>query len=308
MNPTLWITGIAGFTGRHLVTFLKGLTDKPRIVGLDLADRVPDDIDTYYKADLSQPEEVADIAQSDRPSWIIHLAGLMPPANEADMWQVNVGSTVSLLQGLASTGLRETRIVCIGSAAEYLPKSSDPLTESDLCGGSSLYGRIKWAQTLLAITLGSELGLPIMVVRPFNLIGPGLSTNLVAGWLCDQFARSEVEDIRIGNLESARDFIDIRDAVSAYWLVTQKGRPGEIYNVCSGTPATVKQLCDLLSEISGKSPRIMVDPKRIREADIPICYGDYTKIKQATGWQSHIQLRESLTAMLDFRQQSTDMR
>ncbi|MHC4443320.1 MAG: NAD-dependent epimerase/dehydratase family protein [Planctomycetota bacterium] len=304
MNPTLWITGAAGFTGQHLIEHLNNQSDKPRIVGLDCTEQNIKGLDAFYQIDLNQLDEITEIARSDSPSWVIHLAAVMPPAEEADMWHINVGCTVNLFIGLSSAGLCDTRIVCIGSAAEYRPQPTGPLTESSPCGGSSLYGRVKWAQSTLAIGLGKALGLSTIVVRPFNLIGPGLSENLVTGWICRQFAQPDIKEIAIGNLDSARDFVDIRDAVAAYWLAAQKGKPAEVYNVCTSIPITVKQLLDLLSEVAGKSPKIRVDPQRVRKADVSICYGDYSKIEQETGWRPRIPLNDSLTAMLEKAQQT----
>ncbi len=152
---------------------------------------------------------------------------------------------------------------------------------------------------MLTLHMGRQLGLGTMVVRPFNLIGPGLSTDLVAGRLCAQFATAGAgEEIRMGNTKSARDFVDIRDAVAAYWLVAQHGQPGEVYNVCAGQAVTVDRLLALLGELAGKSPRIQVDAARLRDGDPPISYGDHTKLHQATGWQPVISLRQSLADML----------
>lgn len=299
MKPNLWITGVAGFSGRHLVEALADQPDRPRIVGLDLHQQPAPGMDAYHTADTTRPDEVASIADSDPPRWVIHLAGAVPPTAEAQMWLANVGSTVGLLQGLATAGCQNVRVVTVGSAAEYLPQSRGPLTEASPCGGTSVYGRAKWAQTLLTLTLGRELGLATMVVRPFNLIGPGLSTNLVAGWLCQQFAKAtDTDEIPMGNTQSARDFIDIRDAVRAYWLVAQKGQPAEVYNVCSGEAVAVEQLLAWLRELTGKSPRIRVDPARLRDADPQVSYGDCSKLQQATGWEPHISVKGSLVDML----------
>ena len=299
MKPTLWITGVAGFTGRHLVAAAADQLDGPRIVGLDLAESPATGVDVYHRVDLIDVDAVAALARENPPRWVIHLAGAIPPASAQEMWYVNVGTTVSLLRGLACAGCRKVRVVTIGSAAEYLAESPGALTETSPCGGSSPYGRAKWAQTLLALSIGRELGLATMVARPFNLIGPGLPTSLVAGWLCHQFAKiGPDEDIRIGNIKSARDFVDVRDAVRAYCQTAARGEPGEIYNVCSGTATTVEQLIAMLGKLTGKSPRICVDSARLRDADPPVNYGDSSKLQQATGWQPRTSLTDSLAAML----------
>ena len=265
---------------------------------MELGGQGPDGVDAYYQVDVTQVDEVVSAARSDRPDYVIHLAGATPPTSDANLWHTNVGGTVGLLQGLAAAGCREdTRIVTIGSAAEYDPQADCPLTETSPCGGASVYGRAKWAQGRLVLGAGKHFGLWGMVARPFNLIGPGLPPQLVAGWLVQQFAK-RIDEIEIGNLETARDFVDVRDAVAAYWMVARKGTAGEVYNVCTGKATTVKELIDLCCEIAETVPRVRVDPNRVRTADVSISYGSYSKLNRATGWQPHFQLRDSLAAML----------
>jgi len=298
VSKTLWITGVLGFTGGHLRALLAKQSDELRIVGLDLGDQKPDGVDAYCQVDVNRVNEVASAARSDRPDYVIHLAGSAPPVPDADLWYANVGGTLGLLQGLAAAGCREqTRIVTIGSAAEYDPRADCPLTETSTGGGASEYGRAKWVQGRVAIDAGAYFGLSVMVARPFNLIGPGLPTRLVAGWLVQQFIRP-IDEIEIGNLDTARDFVDVRDAVAAYWRVAQKGKAGEVYNVCTGRATTIKELLSLCCEITGTSPRVRVDPSRLRTADVSVSYGSHEKLYQATGWQPHYQLRDSLVAML----------
>ena len=298
MKAIVWITGAAGFTGRHLIAYLKGLPDPPRITGIDHAEGHCTEVDAYHRIDLSETEEIAVLARTERPSWVIHLAGAMPPAHEERMWKINAGGTMAILRALSAAGCNKTRVLSIGSSAEYLPQHS-ALTEDSPCGGSSLYGTIKWAQSLLALSIGRELGIPTMVARPFNLIGSGLSANLVLGWLCYQFSNPDkLEEIVIGNLESARDFVDVRDAVAAYWLVVSSGLPGEIYNVCTGKSVTIRQLISLLCSITGKNPLIRVDPSRFKSSDPSVCYGSYLKLEQKTGWRPKITLRDSLAEIV----------
>jgi len=298
LKAIVWITGVAGFTGRHLVAHLRGLPDQPRIIGIDHAEGNYGEVDSYHRIDLSETDELADLARTEHPSWVIHLAGAMPPANEEQMWKINAGCTVSILRALSFAGCNTTRVLSIGSAAEYLPQRS-ALTEDSPCGGASLYGAIKWAQSLLALNIGRSLGIPTMVARPFNLIGSGLPTNLVLGWLCYQFSNpGKLEEIVIGNLESARDFVDIRDAVAAYWLVVTRGAPGDIYNVCTEKLTSIRQLIDMLCHITGKNPLIRVDPSRLKSSDPSVCYGSYSKLEQATGWRPRIKLKDSLTEIV----------
>lgn len=215
------------------------------------------------------------------------------------MWHLNVGGTVGLLRGLGQAGCEGVRVVSVGSAAEFLHPDGGLLTEDSPCGGTTPYGHTKWAQTVLALRLGRELGIPTMVARTFNLVGPGLSPNLVVGSLCGQFAQADPpEVIEVGNTRAARDFIDVRDAVRAYWAVAQRGEPHETYNVSSGVATTIDQVLQHFRQLTGRSPQLQVNPARLRDADPPVSYGERSKVERVVGWRPVIPLVDSLAAML----------
>jgi len=300
MTPSVLITGVAGFTGRHLVRFLRNLPEKVRIAGIDHTEQVlMMELDAFHIIDLNKTDVVAEIVRKENPSHVIHLAAVLPPASEANMWYTNVGGTISLLWGLASAGRKNVRVVSIGSAGEYLLSRDGLMSEDSPCGGETLNGRTKWAQTTIALSLGKQLKIPVMIVRPFNLIGPGLPRKFVAAELCAQFARRDDSVIKVGNTRSERDFVDVRDAVAAYWDVAEKGVPGDVYNVCSGKPTRIEELFSIFSELTEGSHKSSTDPSRMRNVDLDRVYGDGKKLRRATGWTPRISLRQSLTDMLE---------
>ena len=292
----MWVTGVAGFTGRHLITLLNEVTEPLTLVGLDMVPSVVMELDDYHHVDLRQMAAVEALAESTPPDIVFHLAGLMPPKPEADMWQVNAGGTLNLIQALGEQHL-SPRVVCIGSAAEYLPTQAGLITEADRCPGYTPYGRVKWGQTSMALALGREYGIDVMVARPFNLIGPGLPNTLVAAQFCEQFARHGDAPIKVGNIESARDFIDIRDAVAAYWQIACHGEAGEIYNVCTGVATKIATLLDHFSELCGGRHRVEVDRARLKSIDANVVYGTFDKLHKLCGWQPRVSLQQSLSDM-----------
>jgi GDP-4-dehydro-6-deoxy-D-mannose reductase len=290
------VTGAAGFTGRHLIAYLKRKHPDLSIVGLDICSAVHSQVDSYQQVDLLDLAGLRSQLDSSSPDLVFHLAGLLPPRTEAEMWQVNVGGTLNLLQTLGVSGCKPV-ILSIGSAAEYLPHESGRMTENDPGPGFSPYGRVKWAQTKLALELGREYSLDVRVARPFNLIGPGLPGSLVASQFCEQFAAGDSRQIKVGNVESARDFIDIRDAVHAYWKIASSGVGGEIYNVASGAPTRIATLLDIFSQLSGGKHEIVVDQSRLKSVDADIVYGVCDKLRQVCGWLPEIPLQQSLADM-----------
>ncbi len=297
MTGTVWITGAAGYSGQSLLRHLRRCASVPRLVALDVVPIRSGDFDASHVVDLADSVAIGDLAEADSPTWVIHLAAAMPPAAVSDMWRTNVPAVVGLVLGLARARCHGVRVLSVGSAAEYAPGAPSPIVETALCGGASPYGDSKLAQSLVGLALAHERNIGLLVARPFNLVGPGLSERLVVGSLVQQFAAGQ-DTITVGNTHTARDFVDIRDAVRAYWLLVQRGRPGEIYNVCSGVPTPISALISVLGVISGHLPRISLDPARVRANDPVSVFGDTTRLTSTTGWRPEIPLERSLRDML----------
>lgn len=268
-----------------------------RLVGLDCRPVAPDGLDAFHVADLTHPDSIREIIRKDPPSSIYHLAGLLPPAPEPEMWRVNAGGIQAFLIALRMEKKTRARVLTIGSAAEYLA-STKALAETSPCGGVSAYGRTKSAQSALALQYGREFGIPVMVARTFNLLGPGLPESLFAGSLCAQFSTASDSPIKVGNLASKRDFVDIRDAVAAYQFICDKGVAGEVYNVCRGEATSVQEILDLFLELSPVKRRVEQEASRFRGADVDRVCGVNRKLK-TLGWKCAISVRQSIQAMLD---------
>ena len=104
----------------------------------------------------------------------------------------------------------------------------------------------------------------------------------------------------MGNLEAIRDFTDVRDMVKAYWLATEKGKPGEVYNICSGKGYRIKEVLDILLSITKEKIKIKRDPERMRPSDVPVLVGDSTKFREATGWKPEIPFEKTLEDLLNY--------
>ena len=297
MTTIVWITGVTGFTGKYLVDHLSQLSDRPRIIGLGRSDHGPAGLDAYHTVDLTRLDAVSELAQAEPPEIVIHLAAATPPLSDADMWHVNVAGSVNLLRGLATTGKKRVRFVNVGSAAEYLSKTDGFLSETDPEGGESIYGRSKWAQSRLVLDIGEQYGIEVVIARTFNLIGPGLPDKWVAGSLCKQFVQPDSAVIKVGNTKSERDFLDIRDAVAAYWALAEQGVAGQTYNVCTGHPTRIDELLDLFSAYSDNRHTVEVDKTRFQSVDLDRVYGNNNKILSATNWKPRISLEQSLQDM-----------
>jgi GDP-4-dehydro-6-deoxy-D-mannose reductase len=112
-------------------------------------------------------------------------------------------------------------------------------------------------------------------------------------------ARGEAPaEIRTGNLDSLRDFTDVRDVVRAYRLLLERGQAGHAYNIASGqlvaAGAILRQLCAL----AGVAPRLVSDPALYRATDCSVLVSS-AKIRQTVGWQPQIELAATLRDLMD---------
>ena len=143
-----------------------------------------------------------------------------------------------------------------------------------------------------------------MRLRPFNQIGPRQSPEFAVAAFAKQIAEIEAGKhepvLRVGNLTSARDFTDVRDAEAAYCLAIEHGDPGEAYNVGSGEAHTGQFLLDCLLHMSPAKIEAVADPERFRPVDLPRIVCNAAKFKRATGWQPTIPIETSLADTLNW--------
>jgi GDP-4-dehydro-6-deoxy-D-mannose reductase len=106
--------------------------------------------------------------------------------------------------------------------------------------------------------------------------------------------------LEVGNLDAVRDFTDVRDVVRAYWALVERGRAGEVYNVCSGTGLRMRDLLQALIEAAGVRVEVRVDPARLRPSDVPELVGDPGRIQAEVGWTPEIPLRRTVADLLQY--------
>jgi GDP-4-dehydro-6-deoxy-D-mannose reductase len=191
--------------------------------------------------------------------------------------------------------------LAVGSAAEYGPPAgSQPLAEDAPLRPATIYGASKASQAILLQSY-ADAGLAVFLARPFNLLGPGLPSNMAAAAFATQIVDREqgraAGPLRVGNLAPRRDFLDVRDAVRAYQLIIQHGESGAAYNVCSGQPTSIQALLDLLLGMARCTVEVEVDVARFQANDVPVSIGDNRRLA-ALGWAPQISVAESLADLL----------
>ncbi|MBK9128074.1 MAG: NAD-dependent epimerase/dehydratase family protein [Phycisphaerales bacterium] len=293
------VTGHGGFSGLHCVEFLAGLSPRPRIVGLGRAADRTGLVDAEYVGPIADRDLLLRALRDAQPEVVIHLAGALPPAPAAELWADNVGGAFHLLDAVQLC-CPAARVLVVGSAAEYGPTGRQAVDERHASQPVSEYGRSKLAQTLLCQSLSAERGLCVVVARAFNLFGPGMAANTVVGAACSQLAAgTPLDALRLGRLDSFRDFLDIRDAVALYWQLALRGEPGAVYNVCSGRARQVGDVIDVLLGLHGALPgRDQARARFVSSDDVDYSCGDPGKLAALLGGLAlrdfEVSLRETL--------------
>jgi GDP-4-dehydro-6-deoxy-D-mannose reductase len=292
------VTGANGFCGRHLVGRLLGRRDV-RVVGLDLA---PAALGTprpqeYLQTDLCDADQAQAAVERTRPDLVFHLAGLMD-GDAAELYRVNLLGGVYLLEALRRHAA-DARVLVVGSAAEYglAPAEDMPLTENHPCRPRGPYGISKHALTLAALDYAHGWRMKVMVARPFNIVGAGVPGSLVVGAVLGRIkqALDGGEPVaRIGNLDTQRDFVAVEDAADAYVRLLDCEAWGEVFNVCSGRPRSIRWLVERLLGFSERPIRLAVDPALVRPADAPVVYGSWEKSHRAAGFRPSTPLDSAL--------------
>src|SRR5262249_39819369 len=175
------------------------------------------------------------------------------------------------------------RVQIAGSSEEYglvLPHEV-PIREESPLRPLSPYAVSKVAQDLLAYQYWRSHGLHVIRTRGFNHTAPRRRDVFVSQTSPGQGAEIEAGRhepvVRVGNLESIRDFTDVRDMVRAYWLALERGEPGEVYNICSGRGYSARQVLDILLDLAHVKVEVREDPARMRPSDVTLLLGDCSK-------------------------------
>ncbi|HET8995175.1 MAG TPA: NAD-dependent epimerase/dehydratase family protein [Acetobacteraceae bacterium] len=280
MSQRALVTGATGFVGRHLVAELQSAGwQVVRAVRAE-PDRTPPGTlglgcDPWTTATFAGALEQA------RPDVVFHMAGLTWADAPAAFYAANVMLAAHLLDAVAASDTRPA-VVLAGSAAEYgyVPNSLLPVREDAPCNPVTHNGISKYAQTLLGLA-HARAGLRVLVARIFNPVGTGMPQRLALASFARQL-RDGCDSLTVGNLDVARDFIDVAEA--ARLIVALAGRPesdGQVINICSGVAFVLRPLVETMIRLTRRDVRLDVAPALLRPGEMRAFLGSTARLSAA---------------------------
>jgi len=299
------ITGGTGFVGSHLLRHLRSSTSNLVIIASETPSSPEAGVE-YYELDIRNAGDVQSAIRQIKPNEVYHLAGIsavgLAWANPRLTFEVNVEGTYNVLE--ATTGLPSPPRILNVSTAQVYAASDAPLSESSPLAPANPYAASKAMAELLEVSFRKACAGGIITARSFNHTGPGQLTSFVLPSFAQQFAEIEAgmrpPKLAVGNIEVERDFTDVRDVVRAYSELLSKGRPGQVYNVCSGAATLLSDVVKQFQALCRTVVTVETDPACLRAGDISRIVGDPSKIKKEIGWDIRIPLSQTLRDLLDY--------
>jgi len=307
------ITGVAGFAGRHLVRELAeqgghelhGADHTPLPASAPAAADPGPALASFQTLDITDEAAFESWIRSREPDAVIHLAaqasGAVSLEEPRETYRINALGALNLLEAVRKIGSK-TVLLIVGSSDIYGAGTPGAKIREDApIRPRNPYALSKAAQDALAEVYAGTYGVRAIRTRTFSHTGPGQSPRFALASFADQLARIDAGQgpraLYVGNLDTVREYGDVRDVVRAYRMLVGSGVPGEAYNVATGTGFGMRTLLDRLISISVVGVEVTTDPRRVRAQDGNHLVGDASKLESATGWKSRYSIDETLEAL-----------
>ena len=294
------VTGSEGFIGRHLCSELT--ENGYEVIRCDINGQADE------RVDITDMGSVTAVLDRYRPEVLINLAG---QANVGLSWKqpqrtvlLNTVGFINVLEAVREIG-GGGRGCAMGSSEEdgALRERGGNVTEDTLLSPMNPYSISKQTQEQFAQLYVKNYGLDVCTVRQFNLAGAGQPQGFMVADFAFGIAAVEAgrqEYVSVGNLESARDFTHVRDACRALRLTAEKGRTGEVYNICSGRAYKAAEILDKLRALASVPIEVREDPSRMRPSDPPVICGSHDKLTADTGWEPRLGIDDIVADALGY--------
>lgn len=310
------VTGVNGFVGHHVAHALK---DRDiRVIGVgnqsELAEDLKNIVEQYISCDLVDPDKVSQLDLRDIDA-IINLAGFAnvgESIGQGELYNtVNIGVHTVLYQECINQNV-SPRIIAVSSGSVYDTSQPLPITEESKLIERNKANEYAVSKKLMeeAVLEFNDKGMDCIIVRPFNHSGPGQLPGFLLPDLGEQIkqAAKKNEPLMVGNLETKRDYTDVRDVARAYAELVACDRSKlhhTIYNVCSGESRKGSDILRLLAEaFDAPDLKTQVDPKRIRPNDCMDIYGSNRRLADDIGWKPEISVEQMVKDYAAWKKQA----
>ena len=317
------ITGFSGFVARYFVDYLYNERIQCEVLGLSRTtplfdySRYSDRISVSFRMiDLVDKEALRNALRDFKPDYVLHLAAFSSVAyswkHPTESFTNNSNLFLNLIDVIRETS-PSCRVLSVGSSEEYgnVSKENLPIRENQVLEPLSPYAVARVSQELMSRVYVNAFGMNIIMTRSFNHIGPGQDNRFVVPSFIDRIVKIKElgllnGEIETGDISIIRDFVDVRDVVRAYYLLLERGKTGEVYNVCSGKAYKLSEIVDYISKIVGVEVAITVNPDYIRPNDNREIVGSHYKISAELGWEPLINYKDSIRDMISFREENNN--
>ncbi len=301
------IIGVNSFTGHELVLQLSE-RKAFQIYGVDIQEKTDLDklLKGYLQLNILNFNGLKKLLQNIQPSFIYNLAGILKADADIDVYSINFIGALNILEAVKIIGAKNIKMLFVGSSAEYgmASISSMPITEDYICAPQTPYAISKYAATLAILNYFEKYQLKAVIVRPFNIIGKRIPKSMFVGAILKRIKTlyNDISNttIEVGNINTYRDFIDVKDAVNAYINIMSGKYWGHVFNICSGKPIQLKKVLELLLSFSNKKIEYTINHDLERKNDLLSIYGSYDKANKAFGFYPVIPLEVSLKEAWDY--------
>ncbi len=310
------ITGITGMVGSHLANYILENYENHNVGGLIRWRSPKDNINnilkkiTLFHGDLNDLSSLTNILSSFKPKKIFHLAAqsyvqdsfVMP----VETLRTNIIGTTNLLEAIRISKLDPLIHICSSSEVYgQVTEKEVPITEKNPLRPLSPYAVSKVGEDMIAFQYFHSFGLKIIRTRMFTHTGPRRGSVFAEGAFAKQIAEIEKNRnidgfVKVGNLDSVRTFSDVRDAVEAYWILLEKCRPGEVYNIGGDDTMTVGQMLEILKKKSTIKITHRIDKTLLRPSDVTLQIPDSSKFRKETGWKPKFKVEQTMEDLLNY--------
>ncbi|KKQ32669.1 MAG: hypothetical protein US49_C0006G0120 [candidate division TM6 bacterium GW2011_GWF2_37_49] len=301
------ILGSSGFVAQHYIKHLEK-NKSIKIIGLDINEPVGKKSKNleFIKSSLLDRTSLKKILINTNPNYIIHLAAHSSVAfswnHPYESFTNNIYCFLNLIEELRILK-SNAKVLLVGSSEEYgqVKSTHIPLKEITNLNPLNPYAISRATQEQLAKVYTNVYGINIISTRSFNHIGPNQPSHFVVSSFIKQAVEIKFglrKNLTCGNIEIIRDFIDVRDVVISYDLLLKFGKPGEIYNICSGKGYALKEIINMIKKIIKIDFDTVVDNSLIRPIDNQIIIGSNQKLIDATGFNQNYCIKKSLIDMI----------